>query len=300
MSAEDWVSLLVLSVIWGAAFFFYKVLAPQLAPFSLVFGRMALSTICLFAWLYARGDRLPCSKDAWVAFFVMGALNCVAPYALISWGEHRISSGLASILNASTPVFTVLVAHFATHDERLTANRIVGILLGLGGVIVLVGADALRGLSWTSLAQLGVLVASICYACAGVYGRRIRKLRIGALAASTGQMAAATVLSLPLALAVDKPWIHPPVMDAAGWGSLAGIALLSTVLAYVLYFRVLASAGATNVLLVTLLTPISALLLGGLLLHERVEASSMLGMALIFCGLVAIDGRLLRRVALLR
>lgn len=221
----------------------------------------------------------------------MGALNCVLPFSLISWGESQIASGLASIINATTPMFTVLIAHLSTADERITSNRLAGIVLGVLGVGLLMGPAALTAINLTSLAQLACVAAAICYACAAVYGRRFQRLGLSPLVASTGQIAAATVLSAPLALIFDKPWLHPPTLSIGGWGALLGIAILSTVLAYVLYFRVLASAGATNVLLVTLLTPASALLLGSLVLKEHIALTSVFGMLLIFSGLVAIDGR---------
>jgi drug/metabolite transporter (DMT)-like permease len=292
MSAKDWIMLGVLSMVWGAAFFFYKVLVGQIAPFSLVFGTLAISLVLLLALVAVRGQSLPRDRTAWQGFFVMGALNCVLPYSLISWSESQIPSGLASIINATTPMFTVIVAHFSTADERITANRLVGIVLGIIGVGFLMGPRALTSINLTSLAQLGCIAASICYAFAAVYGRRFRSLGLSPLVASTGQIAGATALCAPLVLVFDKPWLHPPALSTAGWTALLGIAILSTVFAYVLYFRVLASAGATNVLLVTLLTPASALLLGSIVLKEHIALTSFVGLLLILAGLVAIDGRL--------
>ncbi len=291
MSAADWISIAALSVVWGAAFFFYKILVGQISPFSLVFARVALSFVLLFALVILRRQSLPRTRPAWQAFFVMGMLNCALPFSLISWSESQIASGLASILNATTPMFTVLIAHFSTADERITPNRVVGIVLGILGVGVLMRPKALMTINLTSLAQLACIAAAICYACAAVYGRRFRSMGVSPLVASTGQIAGAAVLSAPLAFVFDKPWLHPPTLAISGWGALLGIAVLSTVLAYVLYFRVLASAGATNVLLVTLLTPASALLLGALVLKEHIALTSLLGMLLIFGGLLAIDGR---------
>jgi drug/metabolite transporter (DMT)-like permease len=294
MNAGDWAQLVLLSLVWGASFFFYKILATQLPPFSVVFGRAALSLCCLLPLVWLTGT-LPQASQTWKAFFVMGALNCVIPFSLIAWGESQITSGLASVLNATTPMFTVLIANFFTPDERLSSNRLAGVILGLAGVIVLIGPQALKGISLVSLAQFACIAAAISYACAAVYGRRFAIFGITPLVTATGQIAATTAMSAPLMLIFDKPWVHLPTLNLGGWGALVGIAVLSTVFAYIIYFRILRTAGATNVLLVTFLVPPSALLLGSLFLKESLTLASFLGMLLILTGLAAIDGRLIQR-----
>jgi drug/metabolite transporter (DMT)-like permease len=240
----------------------------------------------------ARGLRMPTTPRIWLAFLAMGALNNLIPFSLIVWGQTRIPSGLASILNATTPLWTVVVAHLLTRDERLTWSRLGGVLLGLAGVVVMIGPAALLGLSLDVLAELAVLGAALSYAFAGVFGRRFRDLP--PLVTATGQVTATTVMALPIALALDRPWTGA-APGAVTWAALAGLALLSTALAYVIYFRILAASGATNLLLVTFLIPVSALVLGTTVLGERLEPRQLAGMALIGAGLAAIDGRLLRR-----
>jgi drug/metabolite transporter (DMT)-like permease len=214
----------------------------------------------------------------------------VIPFTLIAWGETQISSGLASILNATTPVFTVLVAHFATANERLNWHKGLGALLGLLGVAVLIGPTALTGLHvGTTWGALACIAAAFAYALAGIFGRRFRGMT--PLTVATGQLTGSTLLLIPLSCVADHPWALPSPSTHA-WEALAGIAVLSTAGAYIVYFRLLAAAGATNVLLVTLLLPISALLLGALFLGESISALALGGMALIGSGLAAIDGRL--------
>jgi drug/metabolite transporter (DMT)-like permease len=206
----------------------------------------------------------------------------------------QLTSGLASILNATTPLFTALVAH-AWGDERLTANRVAGVLVGLAGVCVLIGPGVLGHLGARTLAELAIVGAAVSYAFAGSYGRRFRALP--PVVAVAGMMSTAALMALPVALVVDRPWTL--AVGARTWGALLGLALLSTALGFVIYFRVLATAGATNVMLVTLLMPIVALLVGALVLGERVTGAALAGMVLIGAGLLAIDGRLLgvRRAA---
>ncbi len=290
MTPGEWLLLLVLSVLWGGSFFFYKVLVGAYPPFTVVLGRVALAAIGLNLILLVRRDPMPTAPRLWGAFLVMGLLNNVIPYTLIAFGETRIASGLASILNASTPIFTVLAAHVSTRDEKLTGAKAAGVLCGMLGVVVLIGPGALSGIARGGAAgELACLLAALVYAFAGVYGRRFRGL--APLQVATGQVTASTAVLIPVTMVVDRPWLLPPPTSGvvAAW---LGIALLSTALAYLIYFRILAAAGATNLLLVTFLLPVSALLLGTLLLGERVTAQALGGMALIGLGLVAIDGRL--------
>lgn len=292
MTSRDWVLLLALSVLWGGSFFFYKVLATALPPFTVVLGRVALAAVALHIVLLARRDPMPMDAALWRRFFAMGLLNNVVPFTLFAFGEHRIASGTASILNATTPLFGVLAAHWLTDNERLTWARALGVVFGLAGAAVLVGPDALAGLGdGDLLAEGACLLAAITYAFAGLYGHRFAG--VPPLKVATGQVTASTVLLLPLSLLIDRPWTLPPP-SAGTWAALLGIALLSTALAYLLFFRILASAGATNLMLVTFLLPISALLLGAAFLGETITPRAALGMALIGAGLASIDGRVWR------
>lgn len=292
MSAAEWAMLLALSLLWGGSFFFTGIAVRELPPLTIVVLRVGLAAAMLGLMLLLLGVRLPVDRRAWAALFGMGLLNNAVPFCLIVWGQTHIASGLAAILNATTPLFTVIVAHVFTADERMTGNRLAGVMIGLAGVVVTIGPGALQGLGDDVLAQLAVLAAALSYAFAGVYGRRLRRLGIAPVTAATGQVTASAIMLLPFALLVDQPW-SLAMPGAATIAAILGTAALSTALGYILYFRILATAGATNLLLVTFLIPVSAILLGALVLSERLSAEHFLGMALIGAGLAAIDGRLL-------
>ncbi|HEY9058621.1 MAG TPA: DMT family transporter [Aurantimonas sp.] len=295
MTLGEWGLLLTLSVLWGGSFFFTEVAVKELPPFTIVVLRVGLASVILFAALRLLGVRMPMEPRVWAAFLVMGLINNAVPFSLFVWGQTQIASGLAAILNATTPLFTVLVAHVLTDDEKLTGKRLAGVVAGLGGVAMMIGPAALEGLGLGVVAQLACLAAAFSYALAGIFGRRFKRMGVAPLATATGQVTASTLLLLPLALVVDRPWtLAMPSLPTVG--AILSIAALSTALAYVLYFRILATAGATNLLLVTFLIPVSAILLGWLVLGERLAPRHFLGMGLIGVGLAAIDGRLLRLV----
>ena len=293
MGAAEWTLVIVLSVLWGGSLFFTGVAVEALPPLTIVLLRVALAAVALNVLVVALGHRMPGDRRAWAAFFAMGVLNNLIPFCLIVWGQTHIASGLASILNATTPLFTVIVAHFLTGDEKATPARMAGLTLGFAGVVVMIGPAALGGFGTHVVAQIAVRAAAVSYAFAGVFGRRFAAMGTAPLVTATGQVTASTVLLAPVALAVDRPWgLAAP--DASVWAAMAGLALFSTALGYILYFRILARAGATNLLLVTLLLPVSAILLGVTVLGESLAAAHLAGMALVGLGLAAIDGRPLR------
>ncbi len=294
MGAIEWLLLIALSMLWGCTFLLAEVALEEARPFTLVFCRVGIAAIVLLAVVYVTGHRMPLGWRPWRPFLIMGALNNVLPFSLIFWGQIEITGGLASILNATTPLSTVLLAHFLTRDERITPGRLAGVALGIAGVTVMVGPDALHGLGLHFLAQIGVLVAAFSYAVAGVYGRRFH--RQPPLVTAAGMLSASAVMMLPIALLVDRPWTEP-LPGVTTWAAILGLAILCTALAYIIYFRILAAAGATNLLLVTFLSPVTAILAGGALLGERLEPEHFLGMVLIGLGLAAIDGRPLRLLA---
>jgi drug/metabolite transporter (DMT)-like permease len=292
MSAADWLLLVGLSVLWGGSFFFAKVAVEDLPPLTLAFGRVAIAAAILAVLMWAGRESFAPLAQAWPAFLVLGLLNCAIPFSLLFWGQTHISSSLASILNATTPIFTVLVAQVATPDEKLTLGKLVGVIAGFLGVAVMLGPGALAGIGADVWAQLACLAAAISYALAGVYGRRLAGLPARTVA--TGQLIAAAIVLAPLAAVVDRPWTLARPSPAA-FGALLALAALSTALAYVIYFQLLGRAGATNLLLVTFLIPVSATLLGTTVLGERLAPHHVAGMAVIALGLAAIDGRLFRR-----
>lgn len=293
MGAREWGMLITLSLLWGGSFFFIGVAVKVLPPVTIVALRVSLAAIALLVFVRLAGLSMPRDRRVWLAFFGMGLLNNLVPFSLIAWGQTHIASGLASILNATTPLFGVIVAHLLTDDEKLTVNRFAGVIVGFLGVAMMIGPEALGGLGSNLLAQLAVLGAALSYSLAGVFARRFKRMGVAPLVTATGQVSAASIMLVPLSLIVDHPWsLTMPGLEV--WAAIVGIALVSTALAYVLFFRILETAGVTNLMLVTFLIPVSAILLGAVFLGETLEPKHFLGMALIAAGLAAIDGRLLR------
>lgn len=296
MGPRLWAALVALSLIWGGSFFFIGVAVRELPTLTVVTLRVSLAAAALWAAVLLTRRTLPHGWRAWRALFWMGTINNAIPFALIVWSQQFIASGLASILNATTPLFTVLVAGLLLSDERLHPRKLAGAVIGFTGVAAMIGFDALAGMSRDLWAQAAVLGAALSYAFAGVYGRRFRTLGLAPLVTAAGQVTAAAVILAPLTILIDRPWsLAAP--GAGTWAAVLALALVSTAFAYVLYFRILAQAGATNLLLVTFLVPVSAILLGAMFLGERLGLQHLAGMALIGAGLVFIDGRLLRRRA---
>ena len=297
MTPRAWALLLALAFLWGGSFFFVGVAVREWPPLAIVLARVSLAAFALWAVVLALG--LPLRRDgaAVTAHLGMGVLNNVIPFALIVWAQSPgegggLPSGVASILNATTPLWSVLMAH-ALGAERATALRLGGVVAGFLGVTLMMGADLGAAPLGATLAMLG---ATFCYGCAGFWGRRFKALGIAPLTAAAGQTSVATLLLLPLVL-----WFHPPWLlampGAATLGALIGLALLSTALAYLLYFRILDLAGPVNLLLVTLLIPVFAIGLGVTVLGETLGLHHAAGLGLIALGLALIDGRLFRRGA---
>jgi len=291
MGSIEWVILLFLAIVWGGAFFFTSVALRELGPFTLVFGRAAIAAVVLYGVVRASGRHMPVDRRAWGAFVVMGLLNNAIPFAATFWSQTRISGGLASILNGTAPIWTVLIAHWFTHDEKLTPNRLAGVALGLVGLVVVVGPEAFRGLGGHVWAQLAAVAAAVSYALAGVYGKRFAGA--SPLVTTTGQVTCSALLMAPVAALVERPWTLPTPSPET-WGALLALALVCTALAFLLYFRLLAAAGAGNTMLVGILIPITALVLGGVFLGETILPQAWAGMALIALGLVTMDGRVVR------
>ncbi len=292
MTRTDWTSLAILSILWGGSFVFVEVALGGLPVMTIVWVRVALAAVILGAVARVSGVALP-PRSVWPALAVMGVLNNVVPFTLFVTAQGQITGALASVLNATTPLFTVLVAHLATRDERITGTKAAGLGLGFAGVVVMLAGEGLGG---DGLAMLACLMAALSYGVAGVWGRRFRARGVAPLATALGQVTASSLMLLPVWLWVDAPWR----MDLPGLvpvAAVVGLAGLSTALAYVLFFRVLASAGPTNLSLVTFLIPVSATAMGWALLGERLTMQDLAGFALILAGLLAIDGRVGRWLA---
>ena len=287
--------LLGLATVWGSSFFFAEIALRELPPLTVSLHRVFWAVPVLLLVVIAQGHRLPRGARLWGCYLVMGALNNAIPFSLIFWGQTTISSGLASILNSTTAFFGVLVAGLLLKDERLTPNKLIGVLIGVTGVAVIMGPEALRGFDPRNLAQLAILAAALSYAFAGVWGKCYLSSEPPTVNA-LGMLMCSSLLMLPVA------WISegPPRLDLSApvWASLGGLALLSTALAYLFYFAILKRAGSANLMLVTLLIPAIAVTLGMTLLDETLGSSALFGFGLIAVGLLVIDGRLLHRPAL--
>ena len=296
MSLLNWMLLILLSMSWGSSFFFIEVALQDFSPFTLVFLRVLFGALILHFILYLQGKRLPSDPQSWIVFMVMGLLNNVFPFCLIVWGQTHITGSEASILNATAPIFTIIVAHFLIRDEHLTVCKTIGVLTGYGGVYVMLVPTLVDGVSVQSYGQLMILMGAFFYACAGVWGKKF--LHDSPLINGSGMLTCASIAMLPLVVIFEEPLRLSP--DLSGWGSLVALGLISTSFSYLIYFHLLTSAGVTNLLLVAFLNPVSALLLGIGILGEYVHPMSFYGMAFIFSGLMLVDGRILRILSVKR
>jgi drug/metabolite transporter (DMT)-like permease len=294
MKTRDWGLLLLLSLLWGGTFYFYKVLDDAGLPaLTLVLGRVGIAAIALLPVMWLWRLSLPTRLADWTPYIFIALMNNVTPYLVFAICETQIPSGLASIVNATTPIFTAIIAHVSTKDERFSANSIAGITLGFIGIVVLVGQDVVHGLNLASVAQIACFIAPICYGFAAVNGRSFRGK--SPIVVSTCQLIVSSIIVLPFELVIDKPWTLP-MPSVSTWAAMLGMAVLATSAAYIVYFALINYAGAVNATLVTLLVPVVALILGGLFLHEHLGWSTLAGMALILIGLIALDGRLTKAV----
>jgi drug/metabolite transporter (DMT)-like permease len=290
MTRRTWGMLVTLSVLWGCSFPFIKVALGGVPPLTLVFARVVIAALALTPVVLLTRTSLPRSCALWGAFFVMALLNNVVPWSLSFWAQQSLPSTLGAILNATTPLCSVVIGHFFLADERLLANRLAGVIVGFIGVAVLIDPSQLLYGGERLLPELAFLAAAISYAFSGVVGRKFARLRVSALQSSCGQMTASAILMAPLALAIERPWTSP-MPNTTQLLAVVGLGIFSTALAYLLFFRILSRAGATNVMLVTLLAPVTAVFIAGVFLGERPEARDLLGMAFIAAGLSLIDGR---------
>jgi len=292
MNRSDWLTLIGLAVIWGSAFFCIHVAVHAVPPLTYVWLRVTIAAAALWGYLAWRKEPAGLPRSVWGSMFLLALLNNVIPFILFGWGQTHIASGLASILNATTPIWGVIVAHVFTHDERMTPRKIAGVLLGFGGVAMMIGPGLLGSIGSDVLAQLACVTAALLYALAGVWARRFKRQGISPMSVTTGQLTASAVVMLPVAFIFDQPWqqAFPPL---GAIGAILVLAVICSAYAYVLYFRLIDSAGATNALLVTLLVPPVAIVMGALILGEAIEIRDFAGLGLIALGLAAIDGRLL-------
>lgn len=283
------IMLLVLAAVWGGSFFFGEIALSEVPPLTITLHRVSWAVPILALIVFFKGIAVPRSLRIWGAYLVMGALNNAIPFSLIFWGQTQIESGLASILNGTTAMFAAVVAGLLLPDEPLTAKKVVGAALGIAGVAFIMGPSALSDFNPSNLAQLAILGATLSYAFAGVWGKTALSDQ-PPLVNALGMLVGSTVLMIPIVLLFDGP---PDLALSVGvWGALIGMAALSTALAYILYFAILARAGAANLLLVTLLIPPTAIGLGVMFLGEHMEFEAWIGFAIIGLGFAVTDGRL--------
>ena len=295
MDAYDWVMLITLATVWGGSFLFNAILVAELPVITIVAIRVTVAALALWGFVRVTGRKIPTTPQVWGALLILGVLNNAIPFSLIVQGQTQITSGLASILNATTPFFTILVAGFFLTDERFSVLRVLGVVVGFSGVILMVGPEALGSLGADFWAQLCALGAALSYGFASVFGRRFRELKVDPVMVATGQVTMSSLVLWPIALWIDGPQdILGLSFNAAA--SMFGLAVLCTSFACILYFRILERAGATNISLVTFLVPISAIILGVLVLGESIFIKEIIGMTLIGLGLAIIDGRLFQRL----
>jgi len=283
----------ILSLLWGGSFFLIEIAVPHLPVLTIVWLRVTMAAGVLALVMAATGVPFPAVR-IWPALMVMGALNNALPFTAFVLAQGQITAALASILNATTPLFTLIVAAVLSREERLTPARLAGLVLGLAGVAVMVGGAASTGGVADALPYLLCLGAALSYAFASVWGRRFHRLGLAPMTTAFGMLTASALMLAPLVAIIDQPWTLP-APPATALVAIAGLALVSTALAYLLYFRLLADAGAVNVALVTFLVPASAIALGIVILGETVLPRHLAGLALILAGLAVIDGRLTRR-----
>jgi drug/metabolite transporter (DMT)-like permease len=293
MKAGAWLQLLLLGVVWGGTFVFAKMAIAELHPLTLVFLRVGIAGVALHLYLFSRGPSFTIAFPHMRGFFVLALLNNVIPFSLIFLGQTELGAGLASVFYATTPFWTIIVANLLTEDEKFSWNKGLGILLGILGTLIMVGPGIVEGLSGSNWAKLAVVGASISYAFAVIYAKRFRNIPSPVIA--TAQLSCSTVIMLPIVLFAVG--FHGTFDASANvWAAVLGLGLVSTALGFILYFNILASSGATNASLVTLVVPVSAILLGTLFLGEQLKLFEFLGMAMIGLGLITIDGRIFDRL----
>jgi len=292
MKTIDWFRLIGLSILWGGTFLFQSLSLRAFPALTIVFFRVFFGACVFWLLLSVTRQSMPRDRRTWGAFFVMGLINNAIPFSLITWEQIHVEGGIASIMNAVTSCFAVVLAHFLTRDEKLSVRKVVGVFIGFAGAYVLLQPELDGGVSMRGFGQMAGLLASLSLALAGIFGKRFKSLT--PMVTATGMLTCSSLVMLPIVMVIDKPWTY--AATTGGVGAIAGLVLLSTVLAYILYFSVLRSSGATNLLLVTLLMPISAHILGSAFLFEPLYITSVIGMVFIVIGLSVIDGRVVARI----
>ncbi|MGB0498389.1 MAG: DMT family transporter [Rubricella sp.] len=290
ITGAAWALLFLLALIWGGSFLAIRTALDEIPFLTSVAWRVGIAAALLWLVVAVRGDAIPREPRIWGALLVMGILNNVIPFTFMAWGQLFIPTGLTAILNATTAVFGVIVAAAILPDERLTRRRIAGVSLGFAGVVLVIGPGLLGGLDPASLGQIAVIAGTLSYAFAGVWAR-LRLSNLTPLVAAAGMLTGSSLIVIPLALVMDGP---PEVALApVTWAAIGYYAAIATAFAYLLYYRILALAGSGNLLLVTLMIPPVAIVLGAVVRGEVLSVMAFAGFAVLALGLAILDGRIL-------
>ncbi|HNS39160.1 MAG: DMT family transporter [Anaerolineae bacterium] len=290
--------LVMLAAMWGPSFLFIKVAVEEIPPLTLVLGRVSIGAIFLLIVLLSQRRRLPRDRRLWKSLAVMAMLHNTLPWVLLSWGEQYIDSSLASILNGTTPIFTIVLAHFMVEDDRITSSKLLGVVLGFAGLFLLIVPSLTDGVQATTWGLVAVAVAAALYGVAIIYSRE--HLRgLPPLVAPATQLSLATLFMLPVTLLVDRPWtMESP--SAAALGSLVALGILGTGLAFIVYYRLIETADSTYVSMVTYIIPVFGVILGVLVLDEQLTWHTLAGFALILFGVMVVNGLLDNHLPVLR
>ena len=291
VSSRAWAELALLALIWGGSFLSIRIALDEIGPLTAVLHRTGWAMILLWGVVLLRRLPLPRRAGTWGAFLVMGCLNNVIPFGLMAWGQLHIATGLTSIFNAATAIFGVLVAAIFLADERLSPRKLTGVVLGFAGVVTAIGPENLTRLDLRSVAQLAVLGGTLSYALAGVWARK-HLAGLHPVMAAAGMLTGSTLVMIPLVLGFEG--VPSLALELRTWAAIGYYAVIATALAYLLYYRVLAMAGSGNLMLVTLMIPPVAIVLGALVLNEALHPAAYVGFALLAIGLAVIDGRIWR------
>jgi drug/metabolite transporter (DMT)-like permease len=281
MGFGEWMLLLFLALLWGSSFLLMKVAVQELPVFTVVFGRIGIAALVMTIYVYLQGLSMPTSLKDWGQLFLLGFLRAGLPISLFVWAGTQIDSSISGILNSTTPLFTVLVAHFLTQDEKMTVGKFVAVLTGMIGVVFLIGPNALQGLGSNVLGQIAVLGATLSYGFAGVYGRRFKHMPVSV--STAGLLIGSTIMILPIALILDQPWLLRPSLVATG--AVAALAIFNTGIAFMVWLTLVLKVGANNTAQVTFIIPVIALLLGFIILQETIGWNALVGLGFILLGL---------------
>jgi drug/metabolite transporter (DMT)-like permease len=291
MTPRAWALMALLGLIWGGSFPATAIALTELSFWSTVAIRVTSAALFLWAFILIRRYPLPRDLRTWAILLSLGLIGNALPFSLITWGQTTVPAGLAAILNASTAIFGVLTAAIFFRDERLTARKLTGVLLGITGLTTAIGIGALRSFDVTSLGQMALVAASVSYGLTGVVGK-IALRDVAPQVVATGMLTGAALIMAPLALWIDG-W-PAPHHSAHVWAAIAYSAIVATSLAYIIYYHMLGMIGAGNAGMTTLIVAPVAIILGAVLLQENLPPRAYAGFLILACGLLILDGRILR------